>query len=87
MIDGRITAKSQTTIPRAVRTALGVGPGDVAIEADYKAYGLPAPSVIRTEKIAVLEECSATRLGSVSDGVLADVQSRVAGYLGIKDAT
>ncbi len=28
MIEGRITAKSQTTIPRAVRTALGVGPGD-----------------------------------------------------------
>jgi antitoxin PrlF len=28
MIEGRITGKSQTTIPRAVRTALGVGPGD-----------------------------------------------------------
>ena len=28
MIIGRITAKSQTTIPRAVRIALGVGPGD-----------------------------------------------------------
>ena len=29
MIQGRITAKSQTTIPRAVRAALGVGPGDI----------------------------------------------------------
>ena len=28
MIIGRITAKAQTTIPRAVRLALGVGPGD-----------------------------------------------------------
>lgn len=28
MIQGRITAKSQTTIPRAVRAALDVGPGD-----------------------------------------------------------
>ena len=28
MIEGRITGKSQTTIPRAVRAALGVGPGD-----------------------------------------------------------
>ena len=28
MITSRITAKSQTTVPRAVRTALGVGPGD-----------------------------------------------------------
>jgi antitoxin PrlF len=28
MIQGRITAKSQTTIPRAVRLALGIKPGD-----------------------------------------------------------
>ena len=28
MILSRITAKAQTTIPRAVRVALGVGPGD-----------------------------------------------------------
>lgn len=28
MIIGRITAKAQTTIPRAVRLALGVRPGD-----------------------------------------------------------
>ena len=28
MIVSRITAKSQTTIPRAVRAALGVKPGD-----------------------------------------------------------
>lgn len=28
MIFSRITSKSQTTIPRAVRIALGIGPGD-----------------------------------------------------------
>ena len=28
MIEGRITAKSQTTVPLAVRRALGIGPGD-----------------------------------------------------------
>lgn len=28
MIHSRITAKAQTTIPRAVRTALGIEPGD-----------------------------------------------------------
>lgn len=28
MIQSRITAKAQTTVPRAVRQALGVGPGD-----------------------------------------------------------
>jgi antitoxin PrlF len=35
MIIGRITAKAQTTIPRAVRLALGVKPGDeIAYEID-----------------------------------------------------
>jgi antitoxin PrlF len=28
MITGRITSKAQTTVPRAVRLALGIGPGD-----------------------------------------------------------
>jgi antitoxin PrlF len=28
VIQSRITAKSQTTVPQAVRRALGVGPGD-----------------------------------------------------------
>jgi antitoxin PrlF len=28
MIVGRITAKSQTTVPKAVRSALGLKPGD-----------------------------------------------------------
>ena len=35
MIIGRITAKSQTTVPRAVRKALGINPGDqIAYEID-----------------------------------------------------
>ena len=29
MIHSRLTTKAQTTIPRSVRQALGVGPGDV----------------------------------------------------------
>jgi antitoxin PrlF len=28
MIQSRITSKAQTTLPRAVRDALGIGPGD-----------------------------------------------------------
>lgn len=28
MIHSRLTSKSQTTVPRAVREALGIGPGD-----------------------------------------------------------
>ena len=35
MIIGRVTAKAQTTIPRAVRMALGIKPGDeIAYEID-----------------------------------------------------
>ena len=59
-------------------------PGDVSIEENYKAFGLPAPSVIRTEKITVLEEDSAKRLGRVSDEILAEVQDRIARYLGLR---
>lgn len=29
MLTSRLTSKAQTTLPRAVRQALGVGPGDV----------------------------------------------------------
>ena len=29
MIHSRLTTKAQTTIPRSVRQALGVGPGDI----------------------------------------------------------
>ncbi len=31
MIHGRITSKGQTTIPRAIRDALGVGAGDTIL--------------------------------------------------------
>ncbi len=58
-------------------------PGDVSIEKEYRAFGLPAPSVIRSAKIAVLEAGAATRLGHVSPAILAEVQSRIAGYLGL----
>jgi mRNA interferase MazF len=58
-------------------------PGDISIEEEHLAFGLPAPSVIRTEKIAVLETGTATRLGCVSAAILMDVQSRIAGYLGM----
>jgi len=47
MISGRITSKAQTTLPRAVRQALGLVPGDaVAYEIDGNRAiltKLPAP--------------------------------------------
>lgn len=52
MILGRITAKAQTTIPRAVRLALGLAPGDDVvweIEGDHvvmsRARNSPDPFV------------------------------------------
>ncbi len=57
--------------------------GDVSVETDHRAFGLPAPSVIRTEKIAVLEADSASLLGKVSEDMLLQVQTRIARYLGL----
>jgi mRNA interferase MazF len=56
-------------------------PGDVSLETDYETFGLPAPSLIRTEKIAVLETGKASLLGRVSGDILADVRARMAAYL------
>lgn len=59
--------------------------GDVAITA-LAAAGLPAPSVIRTTKIATIESGDATRLGQVSATVRAKVMSLVASRLGLTRA-
>jgi mRNA interferase MazF len=56
---------------------------DVSVEEDHKNFGLPAPSVIRTEKIAVIEASEASLLGRVSDGILSEVRGLVAGHLGL----
>jgi mRNA interferase MazF len=58
-------------------------PGDISVEVDHKNFGLPAPSVIRTEKVAVLEAGSATKLGRVSDAILTEVQGKIGDYLGL----
>jgi mRNA interferase MazF len=57
-------------------------PGDIAIT-DYRAVGLPIPSVVRTEKIAMVECRGAERLSHVTPQLLAQVQSSVADYLGL----
>lgn len=56
--------------------------GDVEV-ADIALAGLPAPSVIRTAKIATIEAADATRLGGVSKIVLRKVIDRVRGQLGL----
>jgi len=51
-------------------------PGDAAIS-DPAAAGLPAPSVIRTAKIATIEAGDAAKLGAVTLALLAAVRARL----------
>jgi mRNA interferase MazF len=52
-------------------------PGDVAISS-LKSAGLPAPSVVRTAKIATIEASDATKLGRLSPTALRRVMDTVA---------
>jgi mRNA interferase MazF len=58
-------------------------PGDVALS-DLSGTGLPAPSVIRTAKIATIEARDATLLGRDSETVHADVLVRVRAHLSLQ---
>lgn len=58
-------------------------PGDVSLEQNYTAAGLPAPSLIRTEKITALDEQLAEWRGRIDGVVLAEVQAKLAGHMGI----
>jgi mRNA interferase MazF len=56
--------------------------GDITIE-DLNKAGLPAPSVIRTAKIATIDADDAERLGKIASRIRAQVMREVAGTLGI----
>lgn len=57
MIVSRITTKAQTTIPQAVRTALGLGPGDsVAYEIVEGHVRLTKVRELRDDPFATFEE-------------------------------
>lgn len=58
-------------------------PGDVAI-ADLTGAGLPAPSLVRTAKIATIESHDAAPLGRVDDGVRAQVMALIANRLALQ---
>jgi antitoxin PrlF len=49
MITSKLTSKAQTTLPQAVRSALGVGPGDEVayVIEDGKVSLLKAPAKLR----------------------------------------
>lgn len=55
-------------------------PGDVAVT-DLEKAGLPAPSVVRTAKIATIEASDAARLGRLSAAPLRRVVERLAAEL------
>lgn len=59
--------------------------GDVAID-DLEKAGLPAPSVIRTAKIATIDADDAERLGKVAPRVRTQVLRIVGATLGIDSA-
>ena len=56
-------------------------PGDVAIS-NLAAAGLPAPSVIRTAKIATIDACDAEPLGRIGTRAQGAVMRHLAGILG-----
>lgn len=57
-------------------------PGDIAV-ADLGKAGLPAPSVIRTAKVATIDAADAEKLGKVSTRVCNEALRRVAAILRI----
>jgi mRNA interferase MazF len=59
--------------------------GDVPVPR-HMAAGLPAPSVIRTAKIATIDATDAVRLGKVPPRSLEQVLSRVGHTLGVRSA-
>jgi len=57
-------------------------PGDVPVT-NLAAAGLPAPSVIRTAKIATIEASDAARLGKISPALFRQVATRLEQALGL----
>ena len=60
-------------------------PGDVSLEQDHVAAGLPVPSLIRTEKITAIDQGLAEWRGQIGEAVLAKVQAKLADHLQLTD--
>ncbi len=56
-------------------------PGDVSLVEDDRQVGLPAPSVIRTSKIATVEVRRLEAIGQVGDAVMVDVRRELSSML------
>ena len=58
-------------------------PGDVSLARGFKQAGLPAPSLIRTAKIATIDVGHAERLGSLGERQMAEVDTALHRHLGL----
>ena len=56
--------------------------GDVSLAANFADFGLPAPSVVRTAKIATIEAAHAEQIGQLSPAMLHDVDKWLTRNLG-----
>lgn len=58
-------------------------PGDISLEEDHLAFGLPRPCVLRTAKTAALQFDNATLLGKLSREKLDEVRTLLRDMLGL----
>ena len=59
-------------------------PSDIPLVEDYRAIGLPAPSLIRPAKIATLEAADAEAIGRLPDHLLSAVRQAIQKVLGLQ---
>ena len=81
--DGAIASGMLLWVLMITSTANRPWPGDVAIVSSGDATGLPAPSMVRTLKMATIETSAAERIGAISGGELAAVRAKLRGILGL----
>jgi hypothetical protein len=58
-------------------------PGDISLEDDHLAYGLPSPCVLRTAKTAALQFDTASPLGKLDRQKMDEVRSSLREMLGL----
>jgi len=58
-------------------------PGDVSLAKGYGQAGLPAPSLVRTAKIATIESRHAGRIGRLGKRAMAEVDASLRRHIGL----
>ncbi len=81
--DGAVASGMLLWVLMITSTANRSWPGDVRISSPDAATGLPAPSMVRTLKMATIEASAAERIGAISVSELAAVRAELRGVLGL----